>query len=82
MQALAGNTQGALEVAQRQGPSMHIFNVKGKLAEEVVAKNANHLIGSAARQDKIYSVYKVPIYSLRNDSHQDLVTTEPHARST
>lgn len=48
MQALAGSTKGALEVAQRHGPSMHILNVKGKLAEEVVAENANHIIGSAA----------------------------------
>lgn len=51
MQALAGSTQGALEVAQRHGPSMHILDVKGKLTEEVVAENANHLIGSAAIWD-------------------------------
>lgn len=55
MQALAGNTQGALEVAQRHGPPVHVLNVKGELAEEVVAENANHLIGSAARQEKLSS---------------------------
>lgn len=51
MQTLAGSTQGALEVAQRHGPSMHVLNVKGKLTEEVVAENANHLVGSAAIWD-------------------------------
>lgn len=49
MQALAGRTKGALEVAQRHSPSMHILNVKGKLTEEVVAENANHIISIAAR---------------------------------
>lgn len=83
MQALAGSTQGALEVAQRHGPSMHVLNVMGKLAEEVVAENANHLIGSAARQDKTHNTtfYTVNISSLRNanilrtwqlKSHQDI----------